>query len=117
MKFERSILSGKSGSGGRAQGVEGMDELMSQMSRGQTVDAGILESSGMTEELMEQTGLDQETAERSLQEAFGLLGSGMAQGSTPPEAPEAPDTPATPDLGQFSTGGLGGLRDGWGSES
>jgi hypothetical protein len=56
-----------------AQGYD-LDHLLESMSSGQDVDSGFLQSSGMAKELAQQTGLDKDKAERSLQEAFRMLG-------------------------------------------
>jgi hypothetical protein len=55
------------------QGVD-LAHLVEQMNSGQGVGVDFLRSSGMAEELSQQSGLDLDTAEASLQEAFTLLG-------------------------------------------
>ena len=64
-------------SGGATLAGPDLDDLVAQMSRGEGIDVGLLESTGMTAELSEQTGLDPDTAAASLQEVFGMLGSQM----------------------------------------
>jgi hypothetical protein len=94
------LLSGHSSKAGvlADEGQPGLDldHLMERMGSGEGLDAGYFESTGMTQELAEQTGLDPDTAARSLQEVFGALGGGAA--------PAPPEEPAEPDLS-----GLGGL--------
>lgn len=60
-------------------GVEGavdpdMEQILTRVSSGQQVDADLLASTGMTAELAQQTGLDPEKAEASLQEVLSMLG-------------------------------------------
>jgi hypothetical protein len=61
-------------SGGDALDSQDLNELLVQMNSGKGVDNDLLESTGMTAELAEQTGLDPDTAAASLQEVFGMLG-------------------------------------------
>ena len=98
-KLLSGLLGGSSGSGARGGGLES-NELVTQMRSGEGVDPGYLSSTGMTQELVDQTGMDPETAERSLQEAFSMLGTRMEPGTGP--APQQ-----GPDLAQ----GLDGLLD------
>jgi hypothetical protein len=92
------LLSGRmrtdSGQASRQAGQEELEleQMLAQVSRGGEVDAGYLASTGLTEELAQQTGLDQEMAERSLQEVLGALGGQMG---------EAQDS-SGPDLDDFS---------------
>jgi hypothetical protein len=62
-----------------AQAQQGMnlDDLLEQMSAGQTLDTGYLNKTGMTSELSLQTGMDPNTAAMSLQQAFKLLGGAL----------------------------------------
>lgn len=70
-------------SGGRGlppaqpQGYD-LDHLLDAMGSGQQVDPAYLRSSGMADELAQQTGLDPRMAERSLQEVFDMLGGQVA---------------------------------------
>ncbi len=70
-------------SGGRGlqpaqpQGYD-LDHLLDAMGSGQQVDSAYLRSSGMADELAQQTGLDPHVAERSLQEVFDMLGGQVA---------------------------------------
>jgi hypothetical protein len=54
------------------QGLD-LDDLLGQVSAGQTLNTGYLNRTGMTNELSLQTGMDTNTAVMSLQEAFKLL--------------------------------------------
>jgi len=56
-----------------SQGLD-LDHLLETMSGGGDVAPGYLKSSGMAKELAQKTGLDQDKAERSLEEAFRMLG-------------------------------------------
>jgi hypothetical protein len=58
------------------QGLD-LDDLLGQISTGATVDTGYLSSTGMTQELALQTGMDVNTAATSLQHAFTLLGGAL----------------------------------------
>jgi hypothetical protein len=78
-----------------------LDHLLTAMRAGEPMDADLIETSGMSEELAEQTGLDPETATASLQEAFSLLGGQMGR-------VDEPTAPAEPDLD-----GLSNLLDTW----
>jgi hypothetical protein len=54
-----------------------LDDLLGQISTGATVDTGYLNSTGMTQELALQTGMDTNTAALSLQHVFTLLGGAL----------------------------------------
>lgn len=56
-----------------AQGLD-LDHLLDEVAEGKQVDAAYFRQSGMAQELAQKTGLDPRAAERSLQEAFSLLG-------------------------------------------
>jgi hypothetical protein len=68
-------------SGSASQDDFDMDDLMAHMSSDQGLDADYLQSTGMVDELSQQTGLDSDTAAQGLQEAFEMLGGqfGAAQ--------------------------------------
>jgi len=88
------LLSGQSGAGAASASISGqplyadsaqpggldLGGLLNQMASGRGIDADYLQSTGMNEELAQQTGLDPDTATRSLQEVFNLLGGQMSQG-------------------------------------
>lgn len=80
-------------------------DLLAQVGGDQGIDATYLRSTGMANELAEQTGLDPETAEQSLQEVFALLGQRMGEGQAPPTESEGPIRP--------QLDGLDGLLDNW----
>ncbi len=73
------LLSGQSGAGAAQTGGLDLSSLLNQMASGQGVDANYLKSTGMHEELAQQTGLDPDTATRGLQEVFNLLGGQLGQ--------------------------------------
>ena len=58
------------------QGLD-LDELLDHVSAGDTLDPGYLSTTGMTQELSLQTGMDTHTAAISLQEVFKLLGGAL----------------------------------------
>jgi len=58
------------------QGLD-LDDLLEQMSAGQTLDSGYLNTTGMTQELSLRTGMDTKSAAISLQEVFKLLGGAL----------------------------------------
>lgn len=65
-------------------GQKGLDlsDLVSQLSTRGTVSTSYLESSGLVNQLTQQSGLDQETAAKSLQQAFSALSTQAGTGST-----------------------------------
>ena len=74
------LLSGESGAGMATQsGGADLSSLLNQLGSGRGLDAGTLRSTGMSEELAQQTGLDADTAARSLQEVLNALGGQMSQ--------------------------------------
>jgi hypothetical protein len=97
------LLSGQLGAGDRGAaapaGQEGLelDDVLTRMGSGEPVDADYLASTGMAEELSEQTGLDPDTAAASLEEAFSMLGSGMG-GASPSGGQDAPDLSGLDDI-------------------
>jgi hypothetical protein len=102
-KLLSGLLGSSAASGGRSPtegGIAESRQLLAQMRSSDGVDPGYLTSTGLAQELAEQTGLDPDTAERSLQEAFNMLGTRMTTGDQP--APQQ-----GPDLSQ----GLDGMLD------
>jgi hypothetical protein len=101
-KLLPALLGGSaaSTSGGRSQDV---DALVAQMNSEQGIDADYLRSSGMAEELAEQTGLDPDTAEQSLEEVFSMLGQQMGEASSQSQ----------PQQSRPQLGGLDALLDNW----
>ncbi len=79
-----STTSRKRRSSKRRKQPQGLDlaDLLGRMGSGAGLDAAYLQSTGMPEELAQQTGLDPETATRGLQEALQMLGGQM--GGAPP---------------------------------
>jgi hypothetical protein len=77
-----------------------LNQLLGQFGGGRSVDADFLRSSGLMDEMTEQAGVDEETAEASLREVFAVLGSQAGEGS--------PDL----DLGS-AEGGLDDLLGSW----
>ena len=67
--------------------VEGLDldHLLEQMGSGQAVEPAYLRSTGMVDELAEQTGLDTDVALQSLQQVFGMFGAQLGGGQPPQE--------------------------------
>jgi hypothetical protein len=74
------------------QGGLDLDHLLEQMSTGQ-IDTRFMNSSGLTQELVEQTGMDEELAAASLQQTFSMLGAQM-----PTEAKKEPESKGLEDL-------------------
>jgi hypothetical protein len=72
--------------GRRAQPEEGLDldHLLESMSSGRELEPAYFRSSGMADELAQQTGLDVNTAAESLQEVFALLGNQLLAGQKAP---------------------------------
>jgi hypothetical protein len=68
------LLSGQPGPGAATQpGGLDLGNLLNQLASGQGIDTSYLQSTGMHEELAQQTGLDTDTATRGLQEVFQAL--------------------------------------------
>jgi hypothetical protein len=61
--------------GPAGQAATDLNHLLERMSRGQSVDASFLRSSGMADQSSQQAGLDPETASASLGEAISLVGN------------------------------------------
>ena len=68
-----------------------MDHLLESMSSGRELQPSYFRSSGMADQLAEQTGLDLDTAAESLQEVFALLGNQLVAGQTRPSPAKATD--------------------------
>ena len=66
-------------SGAAAQDDFDLDDLVAHMNEG-GLDADYLQSTGMVDELAQQTGLDSDTAARGLQDAFEMLGGQLGEG-------------------------------------
>lgn len=64
---------------GRDSNSFDLDDLLTQMSKGK-IDPNILQTSGMINELSRSTGLDQTTAAKSLETAFGMFGKPVKAG-------------------------------------
>ena len=64
---------------GRDSNSFNLDDMLKQMSSGK-IDPNILQNSGMVNELSRSTGLDQATAAKSLEAAFGMFGKQVQGG-------------------------------------
>ena len=64
-------------SSGRDSNSFNLDEMLQQMGSGK-IDPTILQNSGMVSELSKRTGLDEATAEKSLQLGFSMVGKSAA---------------------------------------
>lgn len=62
---------------GRDSNAFDLDEMLGQIGSGQ-IDSNLLHNSGMVKEISKRTGLDEATAEQSLQTAFTLVGKSAA---------------------------------------
>ena len=67
---------------GRDSNSFDLDDMLKQMSSGK-IDPNILQNSGMINELSRSTGLDQDTAAKSLETAFGMFGKPVKAGLKP----------------------------------
>jgi hypothetical protein len=83
------------------QGLD-LDELLGQVSAGQTLDTGYLSATGMTNELSLQTGMDTNTAAMSLQEAFKLLGGALGSFQQTNQTKRTPSKGARPKTSKSS---------------
>ena len=54
-----------------------LDDMLQQMGSGK-VDPGLLQNSGMVKQIAAKTGLDEATAQKSLEVAFSLVGKGVS---------------------------------------
>jgi hypothetical protein len=70
------------------QGLD-LDHLLESMGSGQQLQSSYFRSTGLADELAQQTGLDTGTAAESLQEVFALLGSQLAAGRSEPKPGDA----------------------------
>jgi hypothetical protein len=79
------VMSGGGATGGRSGLVEegpGMQDLLTQAGSGQRLNKRTLAATGLPEELAQYTGLDVDTATKSLQQALTLLGPAVGGQAT-----------------------------------
>ena len=69
---------------GRDSNTFDLDEMLGQLGAGK-VDSSLLHNSGMVKEISNRTGLDEATAERSLDAAFTLVGNRVGLGNASPK--------------------------------
>ena len=75
------LLSGSSGGGSGRMDLQegpGMQDLLESASSGQRLDKRTLAATGLPDELAQHTGLDPDTAAKSLQQVLTLLGPAMS---------------------------------------
>jgi hypothetical protein len=84
------LLGGGKEKGDPRSRAQGMEDILAHVDSEKGMDADYLRTTGMAEELAQQTGLDEDTATASLQEAFTLLGGSVTQVEAAPEATELP---------------------------
>lgn len=92
---------------GRDSSSFNLDELLGQMSSGK-IDSSILENSGMVKEISKSTGLDEATASKTLDAAFGLFGQHV-QTAAAHTTSAKPSVPAE-SKGLKSTGMKSGVK-------
>lgn len=63
-----------------------LEDMLGQISSG-SVNSGLLQNSGMVSELAQKTGLDEATAQKSLNAAFALVGKGLSGAASGNSAP------------------------------
>jgi hypothetical protein len=81
------LLSGKrGGASGGGQGGFDLDDLMVRAASNEGLDVDYIQSTGMADELAEQTGRDSDTAARSLQETLQMMGGVQGSQSQDPSA-------------------------------
>lgn len=91
---------------GRDSSSFDLDNLIGQMTSGK-VDKSIYETSGMVKEISKSTGLDEATASKTLDAAFGLFGKQIQSAAVPTTAkPKVP----TGSKGLRSTGMKSGVK-------
>ena len=76
-------------SSGRDSNTFNLDDMLQQMRSGK-IDSNILQNSGMVREISTKTGLDEATAAKSLNAAFGMMGKHLQSGSRPSPKPKVP---------------------------
>lgn len=74
------------------------EDMFQQMGTGK-IDSNMLQSSGMVKEISAKTGLDEATAAKSLNAAFGMMGSKMQSGRSPSPKPKVPTRQSGKSLG------------------
>lgn len=91
---------------GRDSSSFDLDDLLGQMTSGK-IDKNIYQTSGMVSEISKSTGLDEATASKTLDAAFGLFGKQVQNVSVPATAkPKAP----TASQGLKSSGAKSGAK-------
>ena len=68
------LSGGKRGGAPAGPGGLDLDDLMARAASGEGLDTDYIQSTGMADDLAQQTGLDSDTAARSLQEALQMMG-------------------------------------------
>ena len=91
---------------GRDSNTFNLDDMIGQMSSGK-IDKNIYETSGMVKEISKSTGLDEATASKTLDAAFGLFGKQIQSAVAPTTA--KPKVPAG-SKGLRSTGMKSGVK-------
>lgn len=99
--LNKLLASRVSGASSAADQGLNLDGLLESMSEGGVQDTSYFSQSGLTQELAQKTGLDPQTAERSLAEALSLLGGQVKQ------------VRRTRPSNQPAPGGLDHLLDEW----
>jgi hypothetical protein len=96
---------------GRDSNSFDLDDMLKQMTTGK-VDPNILQNSGMINELSRSTGLDQATAAKSLETAFGMFGKPVKAGMTPSRGTRSSTTRKSPVSGNRlrNTQAKGGMK-------
>ncbi len=74
---------------GRDSNSFNLDDMLQQMGSGK-IDSNMLHNSGMVREISAKTGLDEATAAKSLNAAFGMMGKKVQSGSRPSPKPRVP---------------------------
>ncbi len=74
------LFGGMMGGAGKQGSLDLGNTLIQSLQSGEGLDAKSLNKLGLTQELAQQTGLDQSTAANSLQHVFGVLGNAMGSG-------------------------------------
>lgn len=83
---------------GRDSNSFNFEDMFQQMGTGK-IDSNMLQSSGMVKEISAKTGLDEATAAKSLNTAFGMVGSKMQSGRSLSPKPKVPTRQPGKSLG------------------
>lgn len=94
------LMSGLQGSAASPSGAQqgqglNLDSLMERMASGQGIDQAYLHSTGVPQQIAQQTGIDPNTAAQSVQQILGMLGA--TTGQVPDSSSQEPPAQVPPE--------------------